>query len=291
MYRIFCNRKETIVDLNLQIDCFIAIYNLVYQQILSLFFDKTMTSHAKQLIIFLTIILTSLFVNAENSSKFLIKPVKKSTGDPIYIQIFKEENLLELYIEKQDGQLEKIRTYPICSYSGGLGPKKYQGDLKSPEGFYQVNRTQLNPNSRFYRAINLGFPNQYDQEQGYTGDFLMIHGACKSVGCYAMTDTVMDEIYQYAELALKNGQQSINIHIFPFKMTAENMKKFQYSANMDFWQQLAPAYQYVEEYKKIPSISVKNGRYLVNNREAIPTLNLAKSVDSKWLQNSQPTIK
>lgn len=55
-----------------------------------------MTSHAKQLIIFLTIILTSLFVNAENSSKFLIKPVKKSTGEPIYIQIFKEENLLEL---------------------------------------------------------------------------------------------------------------------------------------------------------------------------------------------------
>lgn len=52
----------------------------------------------------------------------------------------------------------------------------------------------------------------------------MIHGACKSVGCYAMTDTVMDEIYQYAELALKNGQPSINIHIFPFKMTAENMK-------------------------------------------------------------------
>ncbi|MGY6326100.1 hypothetical protein [Proteus mirabilis] len=102
-----------------------------------------MTSHAKQLIIFLTIILTSLFVNAENSSKFLIKPVKKSTGEPIYIQIFKEENLLELYIEKQDGQLEKIRTYPICSYSGGLGPKKYQGDLKSPEGFYQVNQTQL----------------------------------------------------------------------------------------------------------------------------------------------------
>ncbi|HEK2930029.1 TPA: murein L,D-transpeptidase [Proteus mirabilis] len=250
-----------------------------------------MTSHAKQLIIFLTIILTSLFVNAENSSKFLIKPVKKSTGEPIYIQIFKEENLLELYIEKQDGQLEKIRTYPICSYSGGLGPKKYQGDLKSPEGFYQVNQTQLNPNSRFYRAINLGFPNQYDQEQGYTGDFLMIHGACKSVGCYAMTDTVMDEIYQYAELALKNGQQSINIHIFPFKMTAENMKKFQYSANMDFWQQLAPAYQYVEEYKKIPAISIKNGRYLVNNSEAISTLNLAKSIDSKWLQNSQPTIK
>lgn len=84
-----------------------------------------MTSHAKQLISFLTIMLTSLLVNAENSSRFLMESVK-NTGRPIYIQIFKEENLLELYTEKLDGQLEKVRTYPICSYSGGLGPKNFK---------------------------------------------------------------------------------------------------------------------------------------------------------------------
>ncbi|WP_193016329.1 L,D-transpeptidase family protein [Proteus sp. FME41] len=253
-----------------------------------------MTSHAKQLISFLTLMLTSLLVNAENSSKFLMEPVEKNTGKPIYIQIFKEESLLELYTEKLDGQLEKVRTYPICSYSGGLGPKKSQGDLKSPEGFYQVNFSQLNPNSRFYRAINLGFPNQYDKSKGYTGDFLMIHGACKSVGCYAMTDSVMDEIYQYAEMALKGGQSKINIHIFPFKMTAENMKKHQYSTNMDFWQQLAPAYQYVEERKQIPSVIVKDGHYLVNNNSITPnqaTLNLSQKSENKWLQNSHTSIK
>ncbi|MBI6527535.1 murein L,D-transpeptidase [Proteus vulgaris] len=253
-----------------------------------------MTSHAKQLISFLTLMLTSLLVNAENSSRFLMEPVKKNTGRPIYIQIFKEESLLELYTEKLDGQLEKVRTYPICSYSGGLGPKKFQGDLKSPEGFYQVNFAQLNPNSRFYRAINLGFPNQYDKSKGYTGDFLMIHGACKSVGCYAMTDSVMDEIYQYAELALKNGQSVINIHIFPFKMTNENMKKHHYSTDIGFWQQLRPAYQYVEERKQIPSVTVKDGRYLVNSASITPnqtTLNLSQNSESRWLQNTYTTIK
>lgn len=250
-----------------------------------------MTNHAKQLITFLTLMLTALLVNAENSSKFLIDSIDKSTGQSIYIQIFKEENILELYTKKSNGQLEKVRTYPICSYSGGLGPKKFQGDLKSPEGFYQVNYSQLNPNSRFYRSIDLGFPNQYDKSQGYTGDFLMIHGACKSVGCYAMTDKVMDDIYQYAELALKNGQSAIDVHIFPFKMTAENMKKHQYSANMDFWQQLAPAYQYFETNKHIPSITVKDGRYLVNNTFAVSTLNISKNTESKWLQNTHTAIK
>ena len=250
-----------------------------------------MTNHAKQLITFLTLMLISLLVNANNSSRFLIDPIKKSTGKPIYIQIFKEENLLELYTEKTDGQLEKVRTYPICSYSGGLGPKKFQGDLKSPEGFYQVSNNQLNPNSRFYRSIDLGFPNQYDKSQGYTGDFLMIHGACKSVGCYAMTDKVMEEIYQYAELALKEGQNTINIHIFPFKMTAENMKKHQYSVNVDFWQQLAPAYLYVEEHHKVPTISVRDGRYFVNNSDIISTLNLSQTTPTKWLDNSHTTIK
>ncbi|VTP83962.1 Uncharacterized protein conserved in bacteria [Proteus vulgaris] len=122
----------------------------------------------------------------------------------------------------------------------------------------------------------------------------MIHGACKSVGCYAMTDSVMDEIYQYAELALKSGQSVINIHIFPFKMTRENMKKHHYSTDIDFWQQLMPAYQYVEEYKQIPSVTVKDGRYLVNSASIVPNqtpLNLSQNSASKWLQDTHTTIK
>lgn len=250
-----------------------------------------MTNHAKQLITFLTLALITLFVNAENNSKFLINQPQGISGQPIYIQIFKEENLLELYTEKSDGLLQKVRSYPICSYSGGLGPKKFQGDLKSPEGFYQVNNMQLNPNSRFYRAINLGFPNQYDKSKGYTGDFLMIHGACKSVGCYAMTDEIMDEIYQFAELALKNGQQAINIHIFPFKMTAENMAKHQYSSDIDFWQQLKPAYQYVVENNRIPLVTVERGRYLVRNIQTTPAINSQPNAENKWLQNVYASIK
>ncbi|MBS6210881.1 MAG: hypothetical protein KH812_12500, partial [Proteus hauseri] len=110
------------------------------------------------------------------------------------------------------------------------------------------------------------------------------------------TDSVMDEIYQYAELALQGGQSTINIHIFPFKMTAENMKKHQYSKDIDFWQQLMPAYQYVEERKQIPSITVQDGRYLVNNtltspNSVDPALNLSQNSESKWLQNTHTTIK
>lgn len=271
-------------NFNLQDYYFIAIYLLLFNLISRNFTDKMMSKQINQLIIFLTFSLTSWVVNAENSSKFLMNISKDSAGQPIYIQIFKEESLLELYTIKKDGQLEKVRTYPICRYSGGLGPKKTQGDFKSPEGFYQVNNSQLNPNSRFYRSIDLGFPNQYDQSKGYTGNYLMIHGDCKSVGCYAMTDSMMGEIYQYAELAFRNGQQVIDVHIFPFKMTAENMKKYQTSANIDFWQQLAPAYQYVEKNNSIPSVTVKNGDYLVNNTPVTTTLHLSKNTDSKWLQ-------
>jgi len=106
-------------------------------------------------------------------------------GLPVYIQIFKEERTLELWV-KSGEKYELMRSYNICNYSGGLGPKRRQGDFKSPEGFYNVGRNQLKPDSRFYKAINIGFPNQYDREHGYDGKYLMIHGACVSVGCYAM---------------------------------------------------------------------------------------------------------
>ncbi len=92
-------------------------------------------------------------------------------------------------------QYQLLDSYKICNYSGGLGPKRRQGDFKSPEGFYSVQRNQLKPDSRFYKAINIGFPNAYDRAHGYDGKYLMIHGACVSVGCYAMTDSGIDEIF------------------------------------------------------------------------------------------------
>lgn len=155
------------------------------------------------------------------SSSSPVTPVSKEykqqlMGSPVYIQIFKEERTLDLYV-KMGEQYQLLDSYKICNYSGGLGPKRRQGDFKSPEGFYSVQRNQLKPDSRFYKAINIGFPNAYDRAHGYDGKYLMIHGACVSVGCYAMTDSGIDEIFQFVTAALVFGQPSVQVSIYPFR--------------------------------------------------------------------------
>ena len=108
-------------------------------------------------------------------------------------------------------RFERFATYPICRWSGRLGPKFREGDRQAPEGFYTVDAEQLNPNSRMHRSFNLGFPNAYDQAHGRTGSFLMVHGGCASIGCYAVTDPAVDEIWRMVTAALEQGQAR-----FPF---------------------------------------------------------------------------
>ncbi|AFJ48201.1 peptidoglycan meso-diaminopimelic acid protein amidase [Shimwellia blattae] len=184
-------------------------------------------------------------------------------GSPVYIQIFKEERTLELWV-KNGEKYQLANSYRICDYSGGLGPKRRQGDFKSPEGFYNVTRSQLKPDSRFYKAINIGFPNQYDRDHGYDGKYLMIHGACVSVGCYAMTDTGIDEIFEFVTGALIFGQPRVQVSIFPFRMTDQNMARHQHSYYRDFWQQLKPGYDYFAANHQPPVVSVNNGNYIVS---------------------------
>ena len=188
---------------------------------------------------------------------------QKLMGSPVYIQIFKEERTLDLYV-KMGETYQLLDSYKICNYSGGLGPKQRQGDFKSPEGFYNVTRSQLKPDSRFYKAINIGFPNAYDQAHGYQGKYLMIHGACGSVGCYAMTDSSIDEIFQFVTGALVFGQPNVQVSIYPFRMTDANMKRHQYSYYKDFWSQLKPGYDYFEQTHRPPMVSVVSGRYVVS---------------------------
>ncbi|PKH21257.1 transpeptidase [Enterobacterales bacterium CwR94] len=195
---------------------------------------------------------------------------KDLLGTPVYIQIFKEERTLELY-GKIGNQFRLLDSYRICNFSGGLGPKRRTGDFKSPEGFYTVNMSQMKPDSRFYRAINIGFPNQYDRDMGYDGKYLMIHGACVSVGCYAMTDGKMDEIYRYVDAALRNGQRDIPVNIYPFRMTDANLARHKYSVYADFWKELQPGYQYFAEHHLPPSVTVMNGKYVVNSSPANST--------------------
>lgn len=145
-------------------------------------------------------------------------PPKFGMGDQVFVRIFKQEGQLELWLKK-DGRFKLYKTYPICKWSGRLGPKIKEADYQSPEGFYSVSARQLNPHSNYHRAFNVGYPNAFDRQNGRTGGLVMVHGSCKSVGCFAMTDRGIDEIYGFVEAALRAGQKEIAVHIFPFRMT------------------------------------------------------------------------
>jgi murein L,D-transpeptidase YafK len=182
-------------------------------------------------------------------------------GVPVYIRIFKLESELELWVEK-GARFERFATYPICRWSGRLGPKFREGDRQAPEGFYTVAAEQLNPNSRMHRSFNLGFPNAYDQAHGRTGSFLMVHGGCASIGCYAVTDPAVDEIWRMVTAALDQGQARFPVHVFPFRMTARNLnfrKGYPWHA---FWTDLKKGYDLFEPSRIPPAVSVCNGRYV-----------------------------
>lgn len=182
-------------------------------------------------------------------------------GTPIFIRIFKQERELEVWLEKGPA-FELFRTYPICAYSGSLGPKLKQGDWQAPEGFYFVRPRQMNPSSRFHLSFNLGYPNAYDRTHGRTGDYLMVHGRCVSVGCYAMTDPVIEEIWTLADAAFRGGQPFFRIHIFPFRMTPENMAKHGSSRWAALWRNLKEGYDWFERERRPPNVTVREKRYV-----------------------------
>ena len=185
-------------------------------------------------------------------------------GAPIFIRIFKEESELEVWKARDDGHFYHFKTYPICNWSGTLGPKTAIGDRQAPEGFYRVGSTQMNPNSQYYLAFNIGYPNAYDRALQRTGDALMVHGGCKSVGCYAMTDALVEEIYGLARDALRGGQEAFEVHAFPFRMTEANLARFSGNPNMPFWMTMKQGYDFFEKYRIPPAVAVCERRYIVN---------------------------
>jgi murein L,D-transpeptidase YafK len=183
---------------------------------------------------------------------------------PILIRVFKAESELEVWKQREDGHFYHLKTYPICAYSGGLGPKLKQGDKQAPEGFYLVSMDQLNPRSKYYLSFDLGFPNAFDRAHGRTGANLMIHGDCTSSGCYAMTDGVMEEIFSLVREALVGGQTAIQVHAFPFRMTETNLTTQEKHEWFSYWRNLKEGYDYFEATRLQPKISVCEKRYLVN---------------------------
>ncbi len=184
-------------------------------------------------------------------------------GSPVFIRIFKEEAALEVWLK--DGQAyRKLHSYPICKFSGFLGPKLKEGDRQAPEGFYSVTAKQLNPGSRHYKAFNLGFPNEYDRAHGRTGSALMVHGGCTSIGCYAMTDLGVAEIYRLVERALKNGQKRVPVHVFPFRMTLANMDAKAVGPWRPYWENLKEGHDLFEASRVPPQVGVCGKRYAFN---------------------------
>jgi murein L,D-transpeptidase YafK len=172
-------------------------------------------------------------------------------GQPIFIRIFKESSELELHMRGDAGWL-LVKTYPICRWSGALGPKLKEGDGQAPEGFYAVTRRALNPNSSYHLSFNLGFPNAFDRAHGRTGSFLMVHGDCVSIGCYAMTDAGIAEIYGLVDAALRAGQAELPVHVFPFRMTADNLLRHRASPHAAFWANLKEGHDWFEATRRPP---------------------------------------
>ena len=184
-------------------------------------------------------------------------------GDGIFIRIFKEESLMEIWI-KSDSVYHFLKAYQICAYSGRLGPKRKEGDRQAPEGFYRVGRKSLNPHSKFHLSFNLGYPNAYDRAHHRTGSYLMVHRDCRSIGCYAMTNGRIKEIYGLVSAALKQGQPYVPVHIFPFKMENGTMAEYSESRWYDFWMVLKEGYDYFEAEELPPYVTVEKGEYVIS---------------------------
>ena len=192
----------------------------------------------------------------------LMQQKDTAPASPVLIRTYKKEAELEIWKMKSDGRYTLLKTYPMCRWSGQLGPKVREGDMQVPEGFYTITPGQMNPNSHYYLAFNVGYPNTFDRSWGRTGGNVMVHGVCSSAGCFSMTDAQVAEIYAIAREAFNGGQREIQLQSYPFHMTAENFAKFRFDPNIDFWKQLKTGADHFEVTKLEPKVGVCGKRYV-----------------------------
>ena len=183
---------------------------------------------------------------------------------PTLIRAYKKESELEIWKMRADGRYVHLKTFPMCRWSGQLGPKTREGDRQVPEGFYSITPAQMNPNSNYYLSFNVGYPNQLDRALGHTGGTIMVHGACSSAGCFSMTDAQIAEIYAIARTSFAGGQRAIQMQSYPFRMTPENLAKHRLDQNMAFWKQLKEGNDHFEVTQKEPRVAFCGRRYVFN---------------------------
>nr|WP_262298354.1 murein L,D-transpeptidase family protein [Microvirga sp. HBU67692] len=191
----------------------------------------------------------------------LMKGSNTTPAEPMLIRIYKKEAELEVWKRSTSGLYVRLKIFPICRWSGQLGPKQKEGDRQTPEGFYAVTAAQMNPKSKHYLSFDTGFPNAYDRAHGATGSALMVHGTCSSAGCYAMTDVGMAEIYALMREAFRGGQKAVQLQAYPFRMTAENLVQHRLDPNIAFWRQLKEGSDRFEATREELEVSVSAGRY------------------------------
>ena len=199
-----------------------------------------------------------------DSTLKIMKIKGMTTTSPIMLRIFKEEGVLEVWKQKDNGRYDLVTHYEICKWSGKLGPKYTEGDRQAPEGFYSIKPWQMNPKSSYHLAFNIGYPNAFDRVHNRGGTNLMVHGACSSSGCYSMTDPQIEQIYAFARDAFKGGQQEFQVQAFPFRMTAENMARYKDDPNYPFWKNIKEGYDYFEITKVPPKVDVCEKKYVFN---------------------------
>lgn len=186
----------------------------------------------------------------------------------LFIRGFKKEGALEVWVkEKGKDTFTLLHTYDFCSTSGIAGPKRKEGDLQIPEGFYHINH--FNPLSNFYLSLGVSYPNSSDKilsDKKNPGGAIYIHGNCVTIGCIPITDEKIKELYVLAVEARNNGQEKIPIHLFPARLHDKgfNELKADHSSPtlIQFWENLRPVYVDFETTKKLKTVRVnKRGEY------------------------------
>lgn len=192
----------------------------------------------------------------------LLRDKKMPLHSPILVRVFKEEAELEVWKQDTAGRFQILKTYPICRWSGDLGPKLREGDRQTPEGFYRVTPAQMNPHSSYHLAMNIGYPNSFDKANNRDGSLIMIHGDCWSVGCHAMTDEQISEIYALARESFLGSRQSFQVQAYPFRMTPANLARHRNNRNLAFWTMLKTGNDHFEATHLEPKVDVCNRAYV-----------------------------
>jgi murein L,D-transpeptidase YafK len=231
---------------------------------------KTQADYGRTMLIAIALMLSPATAAANSKSMMpipmgtiaLMKAKGTAPTSPILIRAYKQEAELEVWKQAKNGRFVLLKTFPICRWSGQLGPKTTLGDRQTPEGFYAVGPAQMNPNSSFHLSFDIGYPNTYDRAHGGSGSYLMVHGSCSSAGCFAMTDKGIAEIYALVREAFSGGQQAFQFQSYPFRMTADNMAKHRLNPNIGFWRQLKEGSDRFEATGEEPVAGISAGRYV-----------------------------